>query len=159
MIREWRPADQADLARLWQAAWQVTMPAIDFAARLEWFDAHLAQMRADGVVILCAVDVADRVIGFATLEPDAGGMDQLAVAPEAFGSGVAVALLDEVKRRAPREIWLSVNQDNPRALRFYLREGFHVVGTDVNPTSGLAIFHMEWHDPRPITWPPPMPIR
>ena len=80
-------------------------------------------------------------------------MDQLAVAPAAFGAGVATAQLTEVKRRAPREVWLSVNQDNPRAVRFYMREGFRIVETDTNPTSGLAIFHMECHDPRPIIWP------
>ena len=72
MIREWRAADQPDLARLWCAAWQVTMPAIDFAARLAWFDGHLDGLRAAGVIILCAVDASDRAIGFATIDPETG---------------------------------------------------------------------------------------
>ena len=144
MIREWRAGDQRDLARLWCAAWQATMPAIDFVARLPWLETHLAGLQAAGVLILCAVDAGDRAIGFATIDPTTGEMDQLAVAPDAFGAGVAPALLAEVKRRAPQRVVLSVNQDNPRAVRFYAREGFRVVGTGVNPGSGLGILHMAW---------------
>lgn len=144
MIREWRQADQADLITLWCAAWQVTMPAIDFAARRPWLDRHLAKLRAAGAIILCALDAEDRMIGFATIDPRTGEMDQLAIGPDAFGTGVAVALLAEVKRRAPGRVWLSVNQDNPRAVRFYARDGFRVAGTGINPGSGLDILHMEW---------------
>ena len=144
MIRDWRPEDHPAIARLWHAAWQATMPAIDFSARLDWLEAHLARLRADGVVILCAVNEADQAIGFATIDPATGDMDQLAVAPEAFGAGVAIALLGEVKRRAPGRVVLSVNRDNPRAVRFYAREGFRTIGTGVNPGSGLGILHMEW---------------
>lgn len=144
MIREGRAADQPDLARLWCAAWQVTMPAIDFTARLAWFDRHLAGLQAAGAIILCAVDASDRATGFATIDPATGEMDQLAVAPDAFGTGVAPALLAEVKHRAPGFVKLSVNRDNPRAVRFYEREGFRVVGAGVNPGSGLDISHMEW---------------
>ncbi len=144
MIREWRAADQPALARLWCAAWQITLPAIDFAARLGWFTPHLAGLRAAGAVILCAVDADDQAIGFATIDLVTGEMDQLAVAPDAFGAGVAAALLAEVKCRAPGRVWLSVNSDNPRALRFYGREGFRAVGTGINPGSGLGILNMEW---------------
>lgn len=144
VIRPWRAVDQPELARLWCAAWQVTMPEIDFSARLPWFDGHMAGLRAVGAMILCAADTADRVVGFATIDPGTGEMDQLAVAPGAFGAGVAPALLTEVKRHAAGRVWLSVNQDNPRAVRFYTREGFRVVGTGTNPGSGLGILHMEW---------------
>jgi len=144
VIREWRAADQPDLARLWCEAWQVTMPTIDFSARLPWLDGHLAGLRAAGAVILCAVDGADRPLGFASLDSMTGEMDQLAVAPDAFGAGVATALLTEVKRRAPGRVFLSVNRHNPRAMRFYAREGFRVVGSGINPGSGLDILHMEW---------------
>lgn len=144
VIRGWRAADQAELARLWCDAWQATFPAIDFPARLAWFDQRLTGLRAAGVVILCVVDAADRPVGFATIDPTTGEMDQLAVAPAAFGAGIATTLLAAVKNRAPGRVGLSVNQDNPRAVRFYTREGFRVVGTGVNPGSGLAILYMEW---------------
>ena len=144
MIRQWCAADQTDLARLWCAAWQITMPAIDFTARLAWFDRHIGRLRAAGVIILCAVDAADQMVGFATIDPATGEMDQLAVAPDGFGAGIATALLAEVKRRAPERVWLLVNTDNARAVRFYTREGFRVVGTGVNPNSGFDILNMEW---------------
>ena len=139
-----RDGDWPALAALWVAAWRATLPAIDFAARRPWLEQHLAQLRARGVRVLCAVDADDRPLGFATLDPQSGEMDQLAVAPAAFGGGVAAALLMAVKAAAPGRVLLSVNQDNPRAVGFYLREGFRVVGDGVNPGSGLAISHMRW---------------
>lgn len=148
MVRQFRPDDMPALAALWVAAWEATLPAIDFAARLPWLEHHLARLQAAGVLVLCAVDADDRPLGFATLDPLSGEMDQLAVAPAAFGGGVAAALLAAVKAAAPHRaqgrVVLSVNQDNPRAVRFYLREGVRVVGGGVNAGSGLAISRMEW---------------
>ena len=48
------------------------------------------------------------------------------------GAGVAPALmdwvLDEARRAAPSELYLSVFIDNHRARRFYARYGFEAVG-------------------------------
>ena len=48
------------------------------------------------------------------------------------GSGVAAALmtasLDEARSGGAEGIWLGVNQENQRALRFYSKHGFAVVG-------------------------------
>ena len=41
-------------------------------------------------------------------------------------------------------IELDVNEMNPRALRFYEREGFSVVGRGLNPQSGLPTLKMRW---------------
>ncbi len=139
-----RDGDFPALAALWVAAWRATLPAIDFAARLPWLAQHLAGLRARGVRVICAVDADDVPEGFATLDATSGEMDQLAVAPAAFGGGVATALLAAVKAGGPGRVVLSVNRDNPRAMRLYLREGFRVVGDGVNAGSGLAICHMAW---------------
>ncbi len=49
------------------------------------------------------------------------------------GDGVAAALIAEAKRRARNlgaaSIWLSTNQGNARACRFYVKQGFAQVGT------------------------------
>ena len=143
-IRLMRAGDFPALAALWVAAWQATLPAIDVVARLPWLEQPLAALQARGVRVLCAVDAHDQPLGFATLDAVSGEMDQLAVTPAAFGGEVAAALLAAVKTGAPGRVVLSVNQDNPRAVRFYQREGFRVVGDGVNPGSGLAILQMQW---------------
>ena len=66
------------------------------------------------------------------------------MAPAEGGSGLARALIDEAKRRSPIVIELDVNEMNPRALRFYEREGFSVMGQGMNPQSGLPTLKMRW---------------
>ena len=66
------------------------------------------------------------------------------VAPEAWGSGLARALLDEAKRLSPAGIDLLVNKDNARAIRFYEKHGFAYAGDDKNPVSGIAVNRMSW---------------
>ena len=55
------------------------------------------------------------------------------VAPAHHGRGVADKLmrhaLASLERDCPAAIWLSVYSENPRAIAFYERWGFHIVGT------------------------------
>ena len=80
-----------------------------------------------------------------TVDPKTMYLDQIVVAPEAWGSGVALALLEEAKRLSPRGLDLLVNKDNFRAIRFYEKHGFVLAGEDKNPVSGLAVNRMTWH--------------
>ncbi|WP_395665321.1 GNAT family N-acetyltransferase [Methylocella sp.] len=139
-----RPRDGDEcgaLADLWVESWAEAMPEIDFPARRAWFLDHLARLEADGALTLCAArDGA--LLGFVTVDPAGGFIDQIAVAPRAKGTGAGRALIAAARARARSALRLDVNRDNPRALRFYLREGFVVTGEGVNPRSGLAILHM-----------------
>ena len=71
-------------------------------------------------------------------------LDQLAVAPEAKGSGAASLLLTEARRLSPGSLTLDVNQDNSRALRFYEREGFERIAEGINPHSGLRTWRLRF---------------
>ncbi len=135
ILRAMRALDVPGMRALWIAAWEATFPDIDFAARGDWLEGRLV-----GEVV-CAVE-GDAVCGFITIGA-AGEIDQLAVAPAWFGRGVGTALLAHARERRGR-LRLSVNQGNPRAVAFYRREGFRMVGGGVNPQSGLAIWEMEW---------------
>ena len=79
-----------------------------------------------------------------TVDPATLYLDQIVVAPEAWGSRIAHALLAEAKRLSPSGLDLKVNADNARAIRFYEKQGFSVTGTDVNPRSGAPIRKMAW---------------
>jgi putative acetyltransferase len=85
-----------------------------------------------------------RPAGFLTLDPASGEIDQLAVAPAHWGSGVADALLAQARALSPQGLSLTVNEANPRAIRFYERQGFCRTGTGVNPASGLPVIRMRW---------------
>ena len=82
--------------------------------------------------------------GFVTIDPQTMYLDQIVVAPEHWGSNVALTLLDEAKRISPRGLDLLVNKDNFRAIRFYQKHGFTYAGEDKNPVSGIAVNRMTW---------------
>jgi putative acetyltransferase len=143
-LRDFAESDLPALIDLWAAAWTATGIPIDFDARRGWIDERLDALRADGTEVVVGLDANDKPAGFATIDPRSGVLDQLCVAPSERGSGLAIALVDEAKRRSPGFIDLEVNEANPRARRFYEREGFTVVGPGVGPHSGLATLKLRW---------------
>ena len=146
MLREFAEADLHALADLWVTGWSETGLAIDFSARRDWLIDHLRALRAGGAMIVVGLDAGGRPTGFAAID-GYGYLDQLCVAPSERGTGLATALLDEAKRRSPGAIELDVNEANGRALRFYEREGFSIVGRGLNPRSGLPTLKMRWRAP------------
>jgi putative acetyltransferase len=138
-------ADFPSLSDLWVASWREAMPGIDFEARRRWLIDHLRALQTAGSFIICAFDRSDRLLGVTTIDPATGYLDQLAVAPEAKGKGVARLLLGEARRLSPSGITLEVNEDNARAIAFYEREGFvKIADGGVNPNSGLNTRRLRW---------------
>lgn len=128
---------------LWRRSWQHAYPAIDFSARVAWWRARWR----DELVARAQVRVAESeedLVGFVTVDPS-GYLDQIVVAPEAWGSGIAAALIEDAKRLSPNRLELHVNVDNARAIGFYRKHGFAVAGHDVNRRSGAAVLLMRWH--------------
>ena len=144
-LREFAPSDLPAIEALWVAAWSAVGLAIDFEARRPWLRDHLTSLARSGVAIVVGLDPGSgAVAGFVTIDPRAGHLDQLCVAPDARGGGVARALLNEAKRRAPGAIELDVNADNPRARQFYQREGFEIIARGSSALSGLPTLRLKW---------------
>ena len=97
-----------------------------------------------GAEVVVGLDAGGRPAGFAATDAKSGYLDQLCVRPSERGSGVALALIDEAKRRSPGVIELDVNEMNPRARRFHEREGFSTVARAFNLQSGLPTLKMRW---------------
>ncbi len=145
-LRPYAEADEAAAIELWRRSWQLAYPEIDFAARVAWWrERWRSELVPSAVVTVAERDGA--LIGFVTVDPQSGYLDQIVVAPETWGSALAAALLDEAKRIAPGRLELLVNQDNARAIRFYVKHGFAVTGTDRNPRSGAPLHRMRWVAP------------
>jgi putative acetyltransferase len=142
-LRPYAASDEEAAIDLWQRTWQVAYPKIAFAKRVQWWR---GRWRNDLVPVATIVVLEDEngLAGFVTIDRKTGYLDQLAVAPEAWGRGYGRLLVDEAKRLSPSGIELHVNRDNERALRFYDRAGFAVAGNDVNPHSGAPVYLMRW---------------
>jgi putative acetyltransferase len=143
VLRAYTPADEDAAIALWQRTWQQAYPAIDFGARAGWWR---ERWRTE-LVPACAIAVAmavETMVGFVTVDPRSGYLDQFVVAPEAWGSDAAVTLIDAAKALSPAGLDLHVNRDNARAIRFYQKHGFAIAGEEVNPRSGAPIYKMSW---------------
>ena len=142
-LRPYAAADEDAAIELWRRAWQVAYPHIDFTARAGWWRERWRQELVPQAKIIVA-EMGDVIEGFVTVDPRTGYLDQIVVAPEFWGSNVASMLLDAGKRISPARIDLLVNKDNARAIRFYEKHGFSIVGDDVNPVSGRPVHRMHW---------------
>ena len=145
LLRDFDEADLPALIDLWVATWSRAGFAIDFESRRTWLAERLRAHRAEGTAIVVGLDRSGRPAGFVTLDPATGYLDQLCVAPGERGSGLATALLEAAKRRAPGVVELDVNEANGRARRFYEREGFAFVTRGASAQrGGLATLRMRW---------------
>jgi putative acetyltransferase len=146
-LRPYTSADEEAAIGLWLRTWQIAFPQIDFATRVDWW----RQRWHDELVPIATITVAEangKMLGFVTVDPATFDLDQLVVAPEAWGIGVAAALVADAKRISPDGIDLHVNTDNARAIRFYEREGFVISGEALNWRSGAPVHKMSWR-PKP----------
>jgi putative acetyltransferase len=141
--RFYRAEDEAAAIELWHRTWQEAYPEIDFTSRLEWWRERWRKDLVPKAEIMVAEHFDGGLLGFVTVDRE-GYLDQLVVAPEQWGNGVADLLVEEAKEIAPEGVTLLVNKDNARAIRFYERNGFAHAGEDVNPTSGRPVLRMIW---------------
>ncbi len=142
-LRPYTPADEDAAIELWRRTWAQHYPHIDFNARVNWWRERWRQeLLPVAYVVLAEND--GQLLGFVTVDPKTKYLDQIVVAPEHWGSGIAEALLIQAKRLSPDGLDLLVNKDNARAIRFYEKHGFAYAGEDKNPVSGIAVNRMRW---------------
>ena len=143
--------DIPQIQRIAAVTWPVTFREIltpeQLAYMMEWMystDALRRQMEEQGHVFLLATrtDVAEALpIGYTSYEPGYSGtrttkIHKLYVCPDVQGLGVGRAFLDTIRATAAaarqQTLTLNVNRYN-RAIGFYERYGFVVVGTEGIP--------------------------
>lgn len=142
-LRPYGSDDEVAAVDLWQRTWQLAYPVLDFSTRVDWW----RERWRDELVGHAAITIAERsgaMVGFVTVDPRTGYLDQIVVAPEEWGTEVGRRLVAEARRLSPAGLDLHVNTDNARAIRFYEKHGFIVSGQDVNPRSGAPVHRMSW---------------
>ena len=142
-LRPYAAADEDAAIELWRRTWQAAYPHLDFAARLDWWRTRWRDELVPSAEITLAV-AGDALVGFVTVDPRTRYLDQIVVAPEHWGSGIAAMLLAEARRLSPAGLDLDVNTDNDRAIRFYEKCGFAITGAGKNPVSGKPVHRMSW---------------
>lgn len=89
--------------------------------------ARFRQKWADGRVVVVAYAQERQLLAFGDLEAD-GHIDYLYSAPDAVGTGAAIAVYAELERRArAARIARLYAEASEAARRFFLRQGFSVV--------------------------------
>jgi ribosomal protein S18 acetylase RimI-like enzyme len=126
-LRPARPDDAATVADIWRRGWRDGhlghVPDALVAIRTdESFDIRAAERVGDTVV----ATVDGEVVGFIMVAGDE--VEQVYVAAEQRGGGVAAALLNEAERLVAADghdrAWLAVAVGNARARRFYDKRGW-----------------------------------
>jgi ribosomal protein S18 acetylase RimI-like enzyme len=133
-IRRASVSDAADIAAVHVRTWQAAYAHVFGADRLSEID--VSRRVAGWTRALNArepVFVADddgRVVGFASV--GACELFAIYVLPEAWGTGAGIALMraavEQLRADGCDEAVLWVLEDNPRARRFYEREGWELDG-------------------------------
>ena len=142
-LRPYVPSDEDAAIELWRRTWQLAYPQIDFTARLDWWrERWRSELVATTTITVAELD--GQLVGFVTVDAHTFDLDQIVVAPEAWGSGIAPALIVEAKRLSPQGLDLHVNKDNARAIRFYEKHGFTITGEAINWRSGAPVHKMSW---------------
>jgi ribosomal protein S18 acetylase RimI-like enzyme len=157
-IRRARPEDAAAIAdvhvRTWQTAYEHVFGAerlatVEPGQRLQQWERTLG----NDVMHVWVAEDDDRVVGFVSVGPsrpgDAEGkLYAIYVLPEAWGGGAGARLMQEAVRHlraAYPESFLWVLDDNPRARRFYEREGWRLDGaTQTEQFLGLAVTEVRY---------------
>jgi putative acetyltransferase len=142
-LRRYVAQDEDAAVSLWLRTWQAAYPQIDFAALLDWWRERWRNELVPGAEIVVA-EIGGTLAGFVTVDPRTLYLDQIVVAPEHWGTGVAEALIEAARWISPSGLDLDVNTDNARAICFYKKCGFFIRGAGVNPISGKPIHHMSW---------------
>ena len=146
-IREVRPDDFSELVEVWEAAVRATHHFLTEADILD-IRRQVEELLPAFAGLLAACPEEGPPVGFMGLTPPEaeGGeaeIDMLFVHPDRHGQGVGTAMIDFARARHPR-LKLSVNEQNPKARKFYENRGFEVVGRSPLDSQGrpFPLLHM-----------------
>ncbi|MBO1269214.1 GNAT family N-acetyltransferase [Arthrobacter cavernae] len=153
-IREATADDAGKLAALAAVTFPLACPPSsspeDIAAHLArtLSEANFAEYLADPDITILAIDAGGELRGYSLLvdrpaqDPDVAGaltllpsaeLSKCYVHPEHHGLGAAAELMKATLGRAAASgaagVWLGVNSQNAKAIRFYEKSGFRKVGT------------------------------
>ena len=135
-----KTSDYPELTRIWEASVRATHDFLpdSYIERLR----HLVLTRyLDAVMLICTKDARQRITGFAGVA--AGKVEMLFIDPHYRGQGLGRQLLHYAITSMNADE-LDVNEQNPQALGFYIKQGFEVIGRTEHDGMGqpYPLLHM-----------------
>ncbi|MBA1295377.1 GNAT family N-acetyltransferase [Pseudomonas lurida] len=116
--------DYPELVRVWEASVRATHDFLPDSYIVLLKDLVLTRY-LDAVMLVCTKDARQRITGFAGVA--AGKVEMLFIDPQHRGQGLGRQLLRYAVECMNADE-LEVNEQNPQALAFYLKQGFEVIG-------------------------------
>ncbi|WPR73978.1 GNAT family N-acetyltransferase [Algoriphagus sp. NG3] len=141
-ITEIDPSEYPHVVDLWEASVRAThdfLPEEDIL----FFKPLILNEYLKAVELNCVRADSGKILGFSGVAE--GNLEMLFIHPYQAGKGIGKTLLDHavLLQRVDK---VDVNEQNPRALEFYLKNGFKVIGR--SEVDGLGkpypILHMEF---------------
>ncbi|ASA57303.1 N-acetyltransferase [Vibrio gazogenes] len=140
MIRNYQAADIDQILAIWLSA---SIQAHNFIEAAFW-QSKIGEMR--DVYIPASetrVYTADgKIVGFYSLYEN--NLAAIFVAPNSQGKGVGALLLDDAKNRR-EQLQLTVYKDNTPSIRFYEKNGFSLLGEQIDEHTGHSELIMAYH--------------
>ena len=141
-----RLTDFAELTNVWEASVRATH---DFLpdSYIELLRGLVLEQYLDTVMLICCKDpTSKRITGFAGVA--AGKVEMLFIHPDYRGLGIGKCLLMFAINELNAER-LDVNEQNPQAIGFYLKQGFEVIGRCENDGLGqpYPLLHLRYKRP------------
>lgn len=140
MIRNFRAEDIDNIMQLWL---ETNIQAHSFINQKYWQDNFAAVKEEIPKATVYVYEQDGQILAFIGLAGDyiAG----LFVSKDFQSKGIGKLLLDYSKSKH-NELTLRVYEKNNRALKFYLREGFLLLESDIDKNTGEPELAMMWKD-------------
>ncbi len=139
MIRKFEERDLETVMELWLAG---NLQAHSFIPERYWKDSReLVRDLLPGAALYVCMEETDRPDGFIGLSGDY--IEGIFVREGKRSCGIGAALLDFAKQ-GHSVLSLRVYQKNVRAVKFYLRNGFHIRREGLDEGTGEKEYEMVW---------------
>ncbi|MEB2776794.1 GNAT family N-acetyltransferase [Algoriphagus sp. D3-2-R+10] len=140
-ITEITPSEYSEVVELWEASVRATH---DFLQEEDiiFFKPLILNEYLKAVELNCVRADSGKMLGFSGVAE--GYMEMLFVHPDQAGKGFGKALLSNaISNQQVTKV--DVNEQNPKALEFYLKNGFEIIGRSELDGTGkpYPILHME----------------
>jgi putative acetyltransferase len=140
-ISEVSKADYPVLIQLWEASVRATH---DFLTETDISELKplILQQYFDAVALHCVKNAEGTILGFSGVAD--GNLEMLFIAPQYRGKGIGTVLCQHAIQQQKVDK-VDVNEQNPQALGFYLRQGFQVTGRSPLDGQGKAfpLLHLQ----------------
>jgi len=145
LIRKYCQADMDTVIDIWFEGWHSIAPGIVHPhSKPEWRDRWVSQIAPTHEIAVA--ESGNEISGFVTFNPATSELSQLFTRPPEQGRGVGSALINWVKNRCHKGVYLFTLEINHRSRKFYEKHGFRETGLSTNAISSLPSVRYEWRD-------------